>query len=186
MQRCIDKRKHIEYNINALKNNCIRKGFRMFIRPKKQIQKSFRIDENVEKDLGILASLTDRSQNELANVALEEMLQDNKSYFLEIAILEHFLNQMDIGLEKFEPFKLGNVYVEVYYTKDNKVKVKYTRKEGENILDKSERVFDSDISDEFENYLRELAIHIDRESNDTTEYLKRRTDYRDYVRVRKK
>lgn len=158
----------------------------MFIRPKKQIQKSFRIDKDVERDIGILASLTDRSQNELANVALEEMLQDNRSYFLQIAVLEHFRNQMDIGLEKFEPFKLGNVNVEVSYTKDSKVKVKYMYKEGTNILDKYERIFDSDVSDEFENYLRDLAVYINRESNDTIEYLKRRTDYRDYVRVRKK
>ena len=93
---------------------------------------------------------------------------------------------MDIGLEKFEPFKLGNVNVEVSYTKDSKVKVKYMYKEGTNILDKYERIFDSDVSDEFENYLRDLAVYINRESNDTIEYLKRRTDYRDYVRVRKK
>lgn len=158
----------------------------MFVRPKKQIQKSFRIDEDVERDIGILASLTDRSQNELANIALEEMLQDNKAYFLQVAILEHFQNQINIGLEKFEPFNLGNVNVEVSYTKDYKVKVKYMYKDGQNILDKGERIFDSDTSDEFENHLRNLAVYINSKSNDTIEYLKHRTDYRDYVKVRKK
>ena len=53
----------------------------MFVRAKRQVQKSFRIDENVERDLGVLAKITERSQNELANVALEELLQDNKDTF---------------------------------------------------------------------------------------------------------
>ena len=43
----------------------------MLVRNKKQVQKSFRIDEDVERDLGLLSQITGRSQNELANVALE-------------------------------------------------------------------------------------------------------------------
>ena len=64
-------------------------GGKMKVRKKYVVQKSFRIDEKVERDLGILAELTDRSQNDLVNVAITELLQDNKDYFLQVAVLEH-------------------------------------------------------------------------------------------------
>lgn len=158
----------------------------MFVRPKKQIQKSFRLDENVERDLGILANLTERSQNDLANVALEELLQDNKSYFLKIAVLEHFRKQIDLGLEKFEPFNMGDLEVQVSYVEGEKVLVRSIVEYVEDNVDIHEEKFNSDISDEFENYLKELSVYIDSTSKDVIEYLERRTDYRDYVKVRKK
>ena len=85
----------------------------MFVRAKRQVQKSFRIDENVERDLGVLAKITERSQNELANVALEELLQDNKDYFLKVAILEHFSNEIEIAEDNLAPFEMGGLRVEV-------------------------------------------------------------------------
>lgn len=153
----------------------------MLVRTKRQVQKSFRIDENVERDLGVLAKITERSQNDLANVALEELLQDNKFYFLNVAILEHFTTEMENAEETLAPFEMGGLRVEVNYVDDNKVKVRIV------VADEDySKEFESDICDEFENYLLELSIYIDREAEDTIKYLEDRTDYRDYVKVRKK
>ena len=153
----------------------------MFVRAKRQVQKSFRIDENVERDLGVLAKITERSQNELANVALEELLQDNKDYFLKVAILEHFSNEIEIAEDNLAPFEMGVLRVEVSYTDDKKVKVRAVDQAEDN-----SREFESDVCNEFENYLLELSIYIDRNAEDTKKYLNGRTDYRDYVKVRNK
>jgi predicted DNA-binding protein len=77
----------------------------MLVRNKKQVQKSFRIDEDVERDLGLLSQITGRSQNELANVALEELLQDNSIHFLNIVILEHYESEVE-NADEIAPFTL--------------------------------------------------------------------------------
>ena len=152
----------------------------MLVKRKCVVQKSFRIDEKIENDLNLLSELTNRSQNELVNVAVMELLQDNKDAFLEVAVLEHFKEQMNLGFCEFEPFEMGGLKVEVRYIDGDKVEVRAI-----NSVEDYTRKFDSDISEEFESYLRKLYIYIDREAEDTKEYLNRRVDYRDYVKVRK-
>lgn len=157
----------------------------MLVRKKRQVQKSFRIDEEAERDLGILAQLTERSQNDLANVAIEELLQDNKYYFLNLAVYEHFLWQMENANEKIEPFEMGGLRVEMEYHGDC-VKVRSIIKVNEEVIEDYTKEFDSDISDDFESYLKELSVHINSSAEDTIKYLDDRVDYRDYVKVRKK
>ena len=76
---------------------------------------------------------------------------------------------------------MGGLRVEVSYTDDNKVKVRAVDQAEDN-----SREFESDVCNEFENYLLELSIYIDRNAEDTKKYLNGRTDYRDYVKVRNK
>ena len=154
----------------------------MFVRKKNQVQKSFRIDEDVERDLGLLSKLTERSQNDLANVALEELLQDNKLYFLKVSILEHFIMEMEGTKETFEPFELGGVKVELEHLDEDRVKVTYSLESEE----KFSKEFESDIGDDLEKYLVDLALYIDTNAEDTKKYLENRTDYRDYIKIRKK
>lgn len=152
----------------------------MLVRTKRQVQKSFRIDEDVERDLGVLAKITERSQNDLANVALEELLQDNKYHFLKVVILEHFEREIE-NAEEIKPFEMGGLRVEMSYTEERRVKVRFITK-----FEDYEREFESDICDEIEKYFMELSLHIDNESEDVLNYLNERTDYRDYVKVRNK
>lgn len=157
----------------------------MRVRKKYVVQKSFRIDEKVERDLGILAELTDRSQNDLVNVAITELLQDNKDYFLQVAVLEHFMEQMAIGLEKFEPFNMGGLYVEMKYTgSDGEISVRSVVNHDEGVDDYT-KAFNSDISDDLEKYLKDMYIYIDINSEDVKSYLDSRVDYREYVKIRK-
>lgn len=157
----------------------------MYVRKKYMVQKSFRLDEQVEKDISILAKLTDKSQNELVNCAIAEFLQDNKSHFLEMAIAEHFDWQINNGSEPMEDFEMGTLTVKMRYIDDDKVEVtSYNTFDGEKSNEYT-TVFDSDISDELENHLRNLTIQIERDSEDVKQYLKNRTDYGDYIKVRK-
>ena len=156
----------------------------MLIRKKYVVQKSFRVDQQVERDLGILARLTERSQNDLVNVAIMELLQDNKYYFLNVAILEHFERQIEDAQEELEPFEMGGLRVEIKYTDDG-VEVRNILSGNEGIVEDYTRIFESDISDEFEEYLISLGIRIDSSAEDTLKYLADRTDYRDYVKIRK-
>ena len=64
--------------LNATKNDSAKKGERMIVRKKYVVQKSFRIDQRLEYDMSLLAELTNRSQNELVNAAIEGFLQDLK------------------------------------------------------------------------------------------------------------
>lgn len=158
----------------------------MLVRTKRQVQKSFRIDEDVERDLGILAKITERSQNDLANVALEELLQDNRLYFLNTVILEHFQREMENAEDELRPFEMGGLRVEVCYIDNGRVQVRSVIYDGEKVAEDYTKEFESDICDDFEDYLIELHIYINSEMEDTIAYLNDRVDYRDYVKVRNK
>lgn len=158
----------------------------MFVRTKRQIQKSFRIDEDVERDLIILSKLTERSQNDLANVALEELLQDNKDYFLKVSIYEHFMKQLNLGKNEFDDFSMGGETVKMKYVDGDNVEIKSYMIIGGEMVDECTKVFDSDIGEDLREWLEQLSVYIDRDSEEVDEYLEKRTDYRDYVKIRKK
>ena len=160
-------------------------GGKMKVRKKYVVQKSFRIDEKVERDLGILAELTDRSQNDLVNVAITELLQDNIDYFLQVAVLEHFMSQLDSGYEEFDPFDMGGLFVEMKYIDTNGAVSVHSVVHGDEDIDDYTKEFDSDISDELEEYLKNFYVYINRESEDVKAYLDNRVDYREYVKIRK-
>lgn len=149
----------------------------MLVRTKEQVQKSFRIDKNIEKDLCVLSELTNRSQNDLANVALKELLQDNKFRFLKNVIWEHFICQIEDGEAKFEPFKMGGVEVKLTFD-DNSIKIE-SKIGDDDFYTKKYETIESVKED-----LVDLSDYIDVSSSDTIEYVNDRTDYRDYVKIR--
>lgn len=157
----------------------------MYVRKKYMVQKSFRLDEQVEKDISVLAQLTERSQNELVNCAISEFLQDNKEHFLTVAILEHFDIQINNGSEPMDDFEMGGLTVRMKYIEDGKVEVYSFNTIDGKIVDENTSVFESDICEELERWLKNLSLYIDRDSEDVKEYLERRTDYGDYIKVRK-
>lgn len=155
----------------------------MLVRKKCVVQKLFKIDENVGMDIETLAQLTGRSQNDLVNVAIMELLQDNKYYFLDVAVLEYFQHQFENANEVLEPFEMGGLRVEVKYSDDG-IKVRSIISGDDGNVDDYTRKFESDISNDFENYLISLSGYIDPLSEDVSKYLAERTDYCDYIRKR--
>lgn len=181
----IDKTYILQYNLIAIKNNYIVEGNIMYVRKKYMVQKSFRLDEQVEKDMSVLAQLTNRSQNELVNCAISEFLKDNKNHFLTVAILEHFEWQINNGSTSMDDFEMGGLTVRMRYIEDDKVEVySFNTIEGK-LVNENTSVFESDICKKLDEWLKNLSLYIERDSEDVKKYLDGRTDYADYVRVRK-
>lgn len=161
----------------------------MFVRKKNVVQKSFRIDQRVEADIALLAELTNRSQNDLVNSAIEEFLKDNGQWFVDNVIVEHYLPIFEYTGEDYDPiFKLDSVTVELkdedgFYsvhcivTNQDKVVEDWT--------DKIPIAMDN-AEEKLKECLRFIASFIDLDSADVKEYIKERLDYDDFVRVKEK
>lgn len=161
----------------------------MFVRKKNVVQKSFRIDQRVEADIALLAELTNRSQNDLVNSAIEEFLKDNGRWFVDNVIVEHYLPIFEYTGDDYNPvFKLGGVTVELkdsdgYYS----VHCVVTNQNGTVEDWKDEIPIASDNAEEqLKKRLRFIASFIDLDGSDVKEYIKERLDYDDFIRVKEK
>lgn len=157
----------------------------MLVRKRYIVQKSFRLDQDVERDLAKLAEITEKSQNDLVSTAIVEMLQDNKIHFLNIAVYEHFMYEIEDGKEEFSTFDMGGLKVDIDISSKNNVLVRYIWTVDGKIAEDITKEFDDIGAKEFDDYLKELGQFIDINSEDTKEYIDARMDYRDYIKVRK-
>lgn len=157
----------------------------MLVKKRYMVQKSFRLDQDVERDLAKLAEIVEKSQNELVNAAIVEMLQDNKFHFLGIAVYEHFMYEIEDGKEELSTFELGGLKVDISFSDSGKVLVRYIWTVDNEVAEDITKEFDSIGSDEFEDYLKRLGDFISESSDDSKDYIDRRMDYRDYIKVEK-
>lgn len=163
----------------------------MLARRKYVVQKSFRIDQRLEYDMYLISELTNKSQNELVNVAIEEFLKDNGKWFLENAIVEQFSPIFEYTGEEYDPvFKMGGVEVVMNERDNGYYKIHISIKRGiESMDDEYEKcisVSDEDAEEQLKSHLRYVGSYIDEESEDSKQYLKKRTDYSDYIPVKKR
>lgn len=158
----------------------------MVVREKYTVQKSFYLDTDIERDLAVLSKMTNRSQNEIVRQAIIETLGDNKYYFLNSCVLEHFEREIENADDEIKDFELGGLEVKFEFLEDDSICVSHK------VLDKNRKIveehsdkYKDSYSEDFKNHLIGLGKLIDVESDDTKEYLADRTDYRDYVKVRR-
>ncbi len=161
----------------------------MFVRKKYVVQKSFRIDRRLEYDTYLLAELTNRSQNDLVNIAIEGILQDNAEWILQNAIVEQFQTVIEKTYEEYNRiFKMGGVQV-ILDEEDSFYNICISIKRGiESIDDEYEKrisISDEDAEEELKELLRYVGSYIDPESKDSIEYMKKRVDYSDYTTEKK-
>lgn len=157
----------------------------MLVRKRYMVQKSFRLDQDVERDLAKLAEITEKSQNDLVSMAIIEMLQDNKIHFLNMAVYEHFMCEIEDGKEEFSTFELGGLKVSVEISKKGTVFVRHIVQDKGEVVEDCTKELEDCVSKEFDSYLKNLGELISIDSEDTKEYLEHRTDYREYVKIRK-
>lgn len=161
----------------------------MLIRKKNLVQKSFRLDQRLEYDIALLAELTNRSQNDLVNLAIEEFLQDNGSWFIENAIVEHYSPIFTYTGEEYDSlFKMDGVTVELR-DEEGFYKVHHTVNKDNVIVEdyiKEIALSDDRAEEELQNHLRFIASFIDAKSEDAKRYLKERLDYKDFSPISKK
>lgn len=161
----------------------------MVARKKYVVQKSFRIDQRLEWDTCILAELTNRSQNDLVNAAIESFLQDNAEWILQNAIVEQFETVIDHTYEEYDrTFKMGGVKVTLD-EEDAEYRLHIFIKRGiESVDDEYEKfisISDEDAEEQLKEHLRYLGTYIDPESEDAKEYLENRVDYSDYISTKR-
>lgn len=158
----------------------------MLVRKKYYVQKSFRIDDFVERRLAELAELTGKSQNDLANIALIELLQDNKNHFLDNCIkkhLEYALENADD--EGIEPFAMDELKVEFSYN-DEGFEVRHIWTRDGQVIEDYKKQFEKDYGYDLDDYLRRLAIQLlSYDGEEARKYMEEVTDFRDYVKIRK-
>jgi len=162
------------------------------LRKKYIIQKSFRVDSQIAEDLEILSEILERSQNDLANIAIEELLLKNKNWFSQNIIVDYcfdyFVNGLPVN-EKIESKSIVDgkeVKVTINFSldiidDDSKTILKYSVIENDkDILEKTEMLFNNTQEDEnkIKRILRELSGHIDINSDTMKNYLEQRLNYK--------
>lgn len=154
----------------------------MYVRKRYMVQKSFRLDQDIERDLSILAGISGKSQNDLVGIAVAEMLQDNKDYFLKNAVYEHFMCKIESG-EDLDPFEMGGLRVNVDSAPDGKVSVRYIWMVDGEVAEDIAKDFEGLCSREFDDYLKRLGDFISTKAEESKSYLSDRMDYRDFVKI---
>lgn len=81
------------------------------------VQKSFRIDANLENDLEQLSNYLSRPQNELVNYALELLMKDNKVWFAKNMLVEYFVGYFEGGQQKSH-YEDDDLVVDIIINKD--------------------------------------------------------------------
>lgn len=153
----------------------------MALNKKYVVQKSFRIDANLEKDLEKLSEYLGRPQNELVNYSLELLMNDNKTWFAENMLVDWFTGYFDGGKQKSE-YKDENVEITIIINKDCTTSYSFhvKNKEYKGERDYSGIYEDSDesmelIKDSLRRICKELIFTNDEEMES---YCKDRLNYR--------
>lgn len=135
---------------------------------KRFIAKSFRIDEKLSEDLGILSDILERSQNDLANVAIEKLLKDNLLWLGSNIFVDGLIDFISGSSEKSK-INIQNIKISLSYNDDD-ICMKY-----ENLEDKSNFVFND--MDSCIKKLRELSMYVNYDSIEMKKYLETRFSY---------
>lgn len=141
------------------------------------IQKSFRIEANMENDLELLSQKLNRPQNELVNAALNNLMLDNMEWFVE----DYLIDLCKVFLDK----KVSELNIEITGFKihlhdDGKaINFSYDIEKTNFLEESSQGVMSNDnigyglIS----NMLKDIALKIGSDAPEIKEYLHKRFEY---------
>lgn len=154
-----------------------REGVIKMLSKKINVQKSFRIEANMERDLELLSQKLNRPQNELVNAALNQLMLDNMEWFA-----EDFL--IDLCADFFEK-KVSELSIEIMGLRlrlqDNGKNIVFDYKiELSNFTENcsSGCLGNTDIGYGIvEKILKDIAVIIGHESREIQEYLHNRFNY---------
>lgn len=150
------------------------------LKKKGVVQKTFRIDYDVNKDFETLCDILERSQNDLANVAIQELLEDNKIWLAKNILVEYasdfFLNGSNVE------FELCGIKVKIKYNKDESVDLRIEQKSTDG--ETTQTIIETYENDEDENIkkimkkLRYYGTLIDFNSLEVQTYLNHKLNYK--------
>lgn len=144
---------------------------------KVSIQKSFRIEANMENDLELLSEKLNRPQNELVNVALNQLMIDNMGWFAEDYLLDLCENFLERNVSEIE-IKITGLRLSLKDT-GKAINIDYDI-DTDNFSEhcKNGVIANNDMGYAIiKNDLREIALKMGIDSPEIQEYLHNRFDY---------
>lgn len=140
------------------------------------VQKSFRIEGNMERDLELLSTKLNRPQNELVNEALNQLMIENMDWFVEdylVDLCEDFFEkkvseiEINISTLKLRLVDTGSSISQYYEINTNSLK---ETSNGFCVNDESGYKI-------LENELKDIALKIGSDAPEIQTYLHNRFDY---------
>lgn len=144
------------------------------------VPKTFRLDSQVNEDFETLSEILDRTQNDLVNIAIEDLLNDNKFWIARNILVDYasdfFYNCLDTK------FEVENINVEIKI-KEDIVELKIIQKDLDgSIIQQIEEEYncneDKDYDKKIKTKLRYFGSLIDYDSKSVNEYLKGKLNYK--------
>lgn len=151
------------------------------LKKKNIVQKTFRLDADINDDFETLCDILERTQNDLANVAIQDLIEDNKYWIAKNILVDYasdyFYNFNDVN------FEVENIKVEIKEKDSDIVYLKITHKDDEgNLIQEVEKEYHSDIDKDYdrkiEKQLRYFGTLIDYNSETVQRYLKEKLNYK--------
>lgn len=142
------------------------------LKKKSWVTKSIRFEEKISEDLTILSKMLDRTQNELVNIAVENLIKANSAWFAQNIIVDFFKCDIDNGVEPKEAFEVNNISIKVKHNNDDIVV--FVKLPDEQFS----KAFAGNDIEGYEKYLRELALcYVDFNTVYVKSYLDNRLNY---------
>lgn len=146
------------------------------LRRKYSVQKSFRIDAQLSEDLETLSEILDRPQNDLVNTALEELMVENKEWFIKCYLIEKLKLFFEDDISTSYADDTVSVTIDVDKEK-KKVTVSYVI-----CLINQQEIMEYDLNErgkeEIKNSLRNMSEFFEKDSVKIQQYLKDRLNYK--------
>lgn len=142
------------------------------------VQKSFRIDAQLSKDLETLSEILERPQNDLVNIALEKIMLENEKWFVD----DFLVSKLDdfFLFEESDEYENDEISINIYVNKEKKkATLEWIMKDLKDCkITKKEYNLNNSGVEEIKKVLRELMIFLNQESKEVNEYLKKRLNYK--------
>ena len=147
------------------------------LKRKYTVQKSIRFDERLAEDLEFLANELERTQNDLVNIAVEDLMKENSYYFKKLIVVEQLIDFFNGNVDR-DAVKFEGVHVTVNLCDDDSycVKIIFTDENG-NVIEQSEKKSD-DIDVIYKTIIDYTNLHVDFNSDSVKKYLNKRLDYK--------
>lgn len=146
---------------------------------KETVQKTFRLDSKINENFEVLSEILERTQNDLANVSIQNLLEENSIWlahniFVDYAY-EYFANAEDTE------FEIDGVFVKIKYINDETIELSIVIKNNNEICDSYKINYNSSNREDeqkLKEKLRELYCYINPNCKEIKEYLKEINNYK--------
>lgn len=133
------------------------------------VQKSFRLDAQLEHDLEYLSVKLNRPQNELVNLAIEKLMWDNRDWFIENLLVD-FCDEYFKFDQEHSHCEIGGVTIDLQVNSDCSTTMYFCFKDNsEQIVDENKETYQDSpgLPNKLKEELRQIAIsYLFTHSND--------------------